>query len=80
MPLLRRRPGRPTQQRQADPPQEREAQPAPEPQVFTGETILPEEGAAARIDNAGDVDPNMKRYGLLGAPGGAGGFGGAGTK
>lgn len=80
MPLLRRRSGRPTQQRQADPPQERPATPAPEPQVFTGTTILPEEGAAARIDNAGDVDPNIKRWGELGNPGGAGGYGGAGTK
>lgn len=81
MPLLRRRSGsRPTQQAQADPPQEREAHPAPAPQVFTGETIEPEEGASARITNAGDVDPNFKRYGRLGQPGGAGGFGGAGTK
>ncbi|HEX8003034.1 MAG TPA: hypothetical protein VF519_10110 [Mycobacteriales bacterium] len=79
MPLLRRRPsGRPTQRAEADPPQEREAHPAP--QMFTGETILPEEGAAARITNAADVDPNMKRYGRLGQPGGAGGYGGAGTK
>lgn len=80
MPLLRRRSGRPLQQRKADPPQEREAHPAPEPQVFTGTTILPEEGAAARINNAGDVDPNVKRHGQLGNPGGAGGYGGAGTK
>ncbi len=80
MPLLRRRTGRPTQQRKADPPQEREAHAAPEPQVFTGTTILPEEGAASRIDSAGDVDPNIKRYGQGGNPGGAGGFGGAGTK
>ena len=78
MPLLRRRSSRPTQQAQADPPQEREAHAAP--QVFTGETILPAEGDAGRISNAGDVDPNFKRYGALGGPGGAGGYGGAGTK
>lgn len=51
-----------------------------EPQMFTGTTIEPEEGAASRISNAGDVDPNMKRHGVLGRPGGAGGYGGAGTK
>lgn len=79
MPLLRRRPGgRPTQQAEAEPPQEREAHAAPE--MFTGETILPEEGDASRISNAGDVDPNFKRYGAVGGPGGAGGYGGAGTK
>ena len=78
MPLLRRRSGRPTQLAQADPPQERDAHPAPE--VFSGETFLPDEGAASRIENAGDVDPNFKRYGVLGQPGGAGGYGGAGTK
>jgi hypothetical protein len=48
--------------------------------MYTGTTILPEEGAASRINDAGDVDPNMKRYGVLGGPGGAGGYGGAGTK
>lgn len=78
MPLLRRRSGRPTQRAESEPPQERDAHPAP--QVFTGETLLPEEGDAARITNAGDVDPNFKRYGTLGGPGGAGGYGGAGTK
>ncbi|HEU0131769.1 MAG TPA: hypothetical protein VFQ85_12345 [Mycobacteriales bacterium] len=52
----------------------------PAPQVFTGTTIEPEEGAAGRISNAGDVDPNFKRFGVLGGPGGAGGYGGAGTK
>ena len=78
MPLLRRRSSRSTQLAKADPPQEREAHPAP--QVFTGSTILPDEGAASRIDSAGDVDPNVKRYGEAGNPGGAGGFGGAGTK
>ncbi len=77
MALLRRR-SRPTQLAQADPPREREAHPAPE--MFTGETFLPEEGDASRIENAGDVDPNFKRYGTVGGPGGAGGYGGAGTK
>lgn len=77
MALLRRR-SRPTQLAEAEPPREGEAHPAP--QMFTGETILPEEGDAARITNAGDVDPNFKRYGRLGQPGGAGGYGGAGTK
>lgn len=62
----------------ADPPQDGDAHPAP--QMFTGTTIEPEEGAASRISNAGDVDPNMKRHGALGRPGGAGGYGGAGTK
>jgi hypothetical protein len=52
----------------------------PAPQMFTGTTIEPEEGAASRISNAGDVDVNMKRFGALGRPGGAGGYGGAGTK
>ena len=77
MALLRRR-SRPTQPAQADPPREREAHPAPE--MFTGETFLPEEGDASRIENAGDVDVNFKRHGTLGQPGGAGGYGGAGTK
>jgi hypothetical protein len=48
--------------------------------MYTGETLLPDEGAAGRIENAGDVDPNFKRHGVLGGPGGAGGYGGAGTK
>jgi hypothetical protein len=52
----------------------------PAPQMHTGTTIEPDEGAASRIDNAGDVDPNFKRFGILGGPGGAGGYGGAGTK
>ena len=52
----------------------------PAPQMYVGTTIEPEEGAAGRINDAGDVDPNFKRYGVLGGPGGAGGFGGAGTK
>jgi hypothetical protein len=69
---------RPTQRDDADPPQEGSAHAAPE--VFTGSTIEPEEGAASRISSAGDVDPNFKRYGVLGGPGGAGGYGGAGTK
>jgi hypothetical protein len=69
---------RPTQRDVADPPAEGVARPAPE--MFTGTTIEPEEGAGSRIDDAGDVDPNFKRYGALGGPGGAGGYGGAGTK
>lgn len=69
---------RPTQQDVADPPKSGTVHPAP--QIFTGTTIEPEEGAASRISNAGDVDPNFKRYGVLGGPGGAGGYGGAGTK
>jgi hypothetical protein len=69
---------RPTQLAAADPPQEGSVHPAPE--MFTGSTIEPEEGAASRISSAGDVDPNFKRYGVLGGPGGAGGYGGAGTK
>jgi hypothetical protein len=69
---------RPTQQDVSDPPQTGEAHPAP--QVFTGSTILPEEGAASRISSAADVDVNIKRHGALGRPGGAGGYGGAGTK
>ena len=69
---------RPTQRDLADPPQDRTVTPAP--QVFTGTTIEPEEGAGARISSAADVDPNIRRYGMLGGPGGAGGYGGAGTK
>ncbi|HWL34649.1 MAG TPA: hypothetical protein VNQ77_00510 [Frankiaceae bacterium] len=69
---------RSTQRDVADPPQDGSVHPAP--QMFTGTTIEPEEGAASRISNAGDVDPNMKRHGVLGRPGGAGGYGGAGTK
>lgn len=76
---LRLRPrGRSPQLADPEPPQEGEAHPAPE--MFTGSTLLPDEGAASRINNAGDVDPNMKRYGVAGQPGGAGGYGGAGTK
>lgn len=76
---LRLRPrGRSTQLADPEPPQEGAVVPAPE--MYTGTTILPEEGAASRINDAGDVDPNMKRYGVLGGPGGAGGYGGAGTK
>jgi hypothetical protein len=69
---------RSTQRDKADPPQERAVHAAPE--MFTGTVIEPEEGAASRIDSAGDVDPNIKRYGQVGNPGGAGGYGGAGTK
>ncbi len=64
--------------RAAAPPAEERVHPAPE--MFTGTTFEPEEGAAARISSAADVDINVKRYGVLGGPGGAGGFGGAGTK
>jgi hypothetical protein len=78
LPSRKRDRGRPTQQAVAEPPQEGTVRPAP--QVFTGTTIEPEEGAASRIDSAADVDPNVKRYGMVGGPGGAGGFGGAGTK
>lgn len=70
--------GRPTQRRLAEPPQEGKVVPAPE--VFTGTVIEPEEGAASRINDASDVDPNIKRHGMLAGPGGAGGYGGAGTK
>lgn len=74
----RARDSRPTQQAVAEPPEERTAHPAPV--IYTGTTIEPEEGAAERISSAADVDPNIKRYGELGRPGGAGGYGGAGTK
>lgn len=69
---------RATQQAVADPPADGGVHGSP--QIFTGSTIEPEEGAASRISNAGDVDPNMKRHGVSGRPGGAGGYGGAGTK
>lgn len=69
---------RPTQRTPADPPEEGTAVPAPV--VYTGTTIEPEEGAAARINSAADVDPNIARWGQVGHPGGAGGYGGAGTK
>ena len=69
---------RPTQRETAEPPQDKVAHPAPE--MYTGTTIEPEEGAASRIDSAGDVDVNIKRWGEVGNPGGAGGYGGAGTK
>jgi hypothetical protein len=75
MRLLPRRP-----RHDAPEPVSAEAQVDPAPEVFTGTTIEPEEGAAARISSAADVDPNFKRYGSVGGPGGAGGFGGAGTK
>lgn len=76
---FRLRRGRPTQQAVAEPPTDGGVHPAPV--VYTGETILPEEGAAERISSAADVDPNIKRYGMVvGGPGGAGGYGGAGTK
>lgn len=51
------------------------------PEYYTGQTIMPEEGAGQRIDSAADVDPNVKAYGLAGVfQGGGGGYGGAGTK
>ena len=62
----------------AEPPEEGSKHPAP--LMYTGTTIEPEEGAASRISSAADVDVNMKRHGELGKPGGAGGYGGAGTK
>jgi hypothetical protein len=56
-------------------------EPVSAPAVYTGTTIEPDEGAAERINSAADVDPNIKRYGVVvGGPGGAGGYGGAGTK
>lgn len=72
------RESRPTQQDVSEPPEQGSAHPAPV--IYTGTTIEPEEGAASRISSAADVDPNIKRYGVLGGPGGAGGYGGAGTK
>lgn len=69
---------RPTQRAVADPPADGAVR--AEPEMFVGTTIEPDEGAAGRINDAGDVDPNFKRYGVLGGPGGAGGYGGAGTK
>ena len=69
---------RSTQRDVAEPAQERSVHGTPE--MFTGTTIEPEEGAASRISSAADVDPNIKRYGAAGGPGGAGGYGGAGTK
>lgn len=62
-----------------------EPDPAPparrEPPVYVqGFTLMPDEGAALRIDSAADVDPNIKKWGGAGIPrGGAGGYGGAGT-
>lgn len=50
-------------------------------EYHTGSVIHPEEGAAFRIDSAADIDPNIRTYGRDGIPrGGAGGYGGAGTK
>lgn len=76
--LRSRKGGKAARQDVAEPPQEGTVHPAP--QIFTGTTIEPEEGAASRISSAADVDPNIKRHGMVGGPGGAGGFGGAGTK
>lgn len=54
---------------------------APRVEVYEGVTITPEEGKALRVDSAADVDPNVRRFGLDGVfQGGAGGYGGAGTK
>jgi hypothetical protein len=75
---LRPRGGRSTQRDVSEPATNGSVHAAPE--VFTGTTIEPDEGAGQRISSAGDVDPNFKRYGALGGPGGAGGYGGAGTK
>ncbi|MEO6715375.1 MAG: hypothetical protein ABIM89_18395, partial [Mycobacteriales bacterium] len=48
---------------------------------FEGTTIEPSATAAFRISSAADVDPNVKKYGADGVfKGGAGGYGGAGTK
>lgn len=58
----------------------------PEPETsaveyYSGTVSTPDEGAAHRIDSAADVDPNIRAYGDAGIPrGGAGGYGGAGTK
>jgi hypothetical protein len=57
--------------------------PAPKPVVerYEGTTIEPANTAALRISSAADVDPNVKKYGDDGIfKGGAGGYGGAGTK
>ena len=51
------------------------------PEFYTGQTITPDEGAGHRIDSAADIDPNVRAHGLAGVfQGGAGGYGGAGTK
>jgi hypothetical protein len=48
---------------------------------YEGTTIEPAATAALRISSAADVDPNVKKYGDDGVfKGGAGGYGGAGTK
>ncbi len=55
--------------------------PEPRTEVYVGTTITPDEGAKLRIDSAADIDPNVKAYGVGGVfRGGAGGYGGAGTK
>jgi hypothetical protein len=59
------------------------AAPPPKPLVerYEGTTIEPADTAALRINSAADVDPNVKKYGDDGVfKGGAGGYGGAGTK
>lgn len=48
---------------------------------YVGTTIEPAATAALRISSAADVDPNVKKFGEDGIfKGGAGGYGGAGTK
>ena len=48
---------------------------------YVGTTTEPAATAALRINSAADVDPNVKKYGEDGIfKGGAGGYGGAGTK
>lgn len=48
---------------------------------YEGTTTEPAATAALRISSAADVDPNVKKYGEDGIfKGGAGGYGGAGTK
>ncbi len=50
-----------------------------EPAYHQGQTILPE--TSHRVSSAADVDANVRRYGSAGVPrGGAGGYGGAGTR
>ena len=48
---------------------------------YVGTTTEPAATAALRISSAADVDPNVKKFGEDGIfKGGAGGYGGAGTK
>jgi hypothetical protein len=51
------------------------------PAYHSGTLLHPDEGAAHRVDSAADIDPNVRQYGEDGVfRGGAGGYGGAGTK